>query len=161
MAYGLRACSCHPLMCFGLWSYTVFCTDAAMDVMQCYWLNIIVTFVIFVTHDRNDTIMGIRKLLQNTPQWLHHIKNILSALDNTTQSAASQHTMTPIPLQFECNSYLTAALALFTCWWATPIATLHNLVKQHVSNTDSNNTTLVMVRTLRTTPNFALGCALC
>ena len=43
----------------------------------------------------------------------------------------------------------------------TPIATLHMLVKQHVSNADSNNTTLVMVRTLRTTPNFALGCALC
>ena len=89
------------LMCFGSWSYTVLCTDAAMDVMQCYWLffidNIIVTFVIFVTHDRNDTIMGIRKLLQNTPQWLHHIKHILSALDNTTPSATIQHTHDPYP----------------------------------------------------------------
>ena len=53
--------------------------------------------IILVTHDRNDTIMGIRKLLQNTPQWLHHIKNILSALDSTTTSATIQHTHDPYP----------------------------------------------------------------
>ena len=53
--------------------------------------------IIFVTHDRNDTIIGIRKLLQNTPQWLHHIKNILSALDSTTPSATIQHTHDPYP----------------------------------------------------------------
>ena len=107
------------------------------------------------------SIMGIRKLLENTPQWLHHIKNILSALDNTTPSATIQHTHDPYPPTIRMQQlpdssigfvYMLVSNTHRNFAYVGETACIQRRLQQHNTGHGSNFTN---------NPNFALVCALC